>query len=483
MKRLRLSRILTGVLLLSVCATAAELRVAETRPANGAKGVPCSLDAITITFSGPVKMNSWSFVTMDDGVFPEVSGNPHFPDNTACVLPVALEPGVTYSVGINSATKTGFKSADDAEVPVTPYVLTFATAAATPVAEQGLSSGPAVAKSGKAAVVFQRVHEPKERAFTFLLPKGWQVEGGILRVNPLNAGGPGNAIAAKLDIAIRKDAAGTVMGRWLPDVIFFDMSNSPAGQMGMFPPGSNYNGMTVMPLMPAAQFLGQAAFPYAHPQAVDVQVTEQKPLPKLAQQFRQRVFQMFPEIAQSFSYDAGYLAVAYTEGGVRYEERMAGVVENWGALGAGMWGNRETFFLRTPAGEYAQWAPIFDVVQRSIKLNPQWMMGEIQGQIQRGEIARRTQEEIQRLDQEIVEHRQKTNAEISNDMYLNLTQQEEYVNPFNNEVEAGSNQWQHRWQNENGDIIYTDNEGYDPNTDVDLSISGFRKTPIRPRLP
>ena len=150
---------------------------------------------------------------------------------------------------------------------------------------------------------------------------------------------------------------------------------------------------------------------------------------------------------------------------------------------AGMWGNKETFFLRTPAGEYARWVPIFDVVQRSVRVNPQWVMGEVQGQIQRGEIARRTQAEVQKLDHEIVEHRQKTNAEISNDMYLNLTDQEEYVNPFNNEVETGSNQWQHRWQNENGDIIYTDDESYDPNTDIDLNISGFKKTPIRPRFP
>ena len=43
-------------------------------------------------------------------------------------------------------------------------------------------------------------------------------------------------------------------------------------------------------------------------------------------------------------------------------------------------------------------------------------------------------------------------------MYLTLTEQEEYVNPYTNEVEVGTNQWQHRWINESGDVIYTDNE-------------------------
>jgi hypothetical protein len=33
-------------------------------------------------------------------------------------------------------------------------------------------------------------------------------------------------------------------------------------------------------------------------------------------------------------------------------------------------------------------------------------------------------------------------------MFLTLTEQEEYVNPYTNEVEVGSNQWKYRWVNE-----------------------------------
>lgn len=112
----------------------------------------------------------------------------------------------------------------------------------------------------KKAAVFHRMAEPRERAFTVLVPDGWSTEGGIFRVDPLRQGGPAQSVAAKVDFAVKKDAPGTVMIRWLPDMLYFDARNSPAGQMGLFPPGSNYMGMTVMPLLSAQQFLAQLPF-------------------------------------------------------------------------------------------------------------------------------------------------------------------------------------------------------------------------------
>lgn len=57
--------------------------------------------------------------------------------------------------------------------------------------------------------VFQRIAEPKEQAFTLLVPKGWQSAGGIFRVDPTAQGGPSQSIAAKLDFAVKKDRAGS----------------------------------------------------------------------------------------------------------------------------------------------------------------------------------------------------------------------------------------------------------------------------------
>ena len=185
-------------------------------------------------------------------------------------------------------------------------------------------------------IAFERVAEPREQAFTILVPKGWQVRGGILRIDPTRQGGPAQSIAAKIDFALQSDPQGTVMIYWPPDMLYFDPRMSPAGQMGLMQPGGNYQGMTIWPLMPAAQFLTDVAFQSLHPQAANPRVEEQRSLPALARAYLQRV-QALP-IQTTFSYDAATIVVSYSEGGRRFKEQMMTVIENWGQLGAGMWG-------------------------------------------------------------------------------------------------------------------------------------------------
>ncbi len=336
-------------------------------------------------------------------------------------------------------------------------------------------------KSDNDVLVFQRKNEPRENAFTVLVPKGWQIDGGIYRVDPLTQGGPSQSIAAKLDFSVKKDNNGTVMIRWLPDVLYFDARYSPAGQMGLFPEGSNYQGMTVYNLMSAERFIKRIAFPYSHPNAQNVNIVETKKLIEVANNYSHRVKQAMPY--STMSYDASIVKFNYTEAGHQFEEVMVCVIENWGQLGAGMWGNKETFYLRTPKNELSKHESLFSVIQNSVKLNLQWLVGEIKGQAIRGEIAVNTQKEIEKIGREISAHRQKTNTEINNDMYLTLTEQEEYVNPYTNEVEIGTDQWQQRWVNESGDVIYTDSEEYDPNVDINLNRSDFKRSKIRKRFP
>ena len=328
-------------------------------------------------------------------------------------------------------------------------------------------------------VMFERVTEPREQAFSLLVPKGWRLRGGIVRIDPTRQGGPAQSIAAKVDFAVQSDDDGSVMIYWPPDMLYFDSRHSPAGQMGLFPPGSNYQGMTVWPVVPAIQFLHDVAFQSLHPQASGVQVEDQRNLPALAQRYLQRV-QAFP-IQTTFSYDAAMTTISYSERGRRYREQMVTVIENWGQMGAGMWGNKETIVFRAPADDFDRWLPILSIVQGSVQLNSQWLAGELRGQIQRGEIALQTQREINQINQQITDHQRTTTAEIHNDMFLTLTDQEEYVNPYTNEVEVGSNQWQNRWVNDRGDVIYSDREAYDPNTDVQLNVSGFRRSAVRRR--
>lgn len=65
-----------------------------------------------------------------------------------------------------------------------------------------------------------RVSEPREGAYTILVHRGWQVDGGIYRMNAAKAGGPLNAVEAKCDLLFISDTRGKVAFRILPDIVY-----------------------------------------------------------------------------------------------------------------------------------------------------------------------------------------------------------------------------------------------------------------------
>lgn len=70
------------------------------------------------------------------------------------------------------------------------------------------------------------------------------MEGGLFYVDPTQAGGAGNSLDTKCDLSVKKDAAGTVLARWLPSYNYADFSMSPEFSMmgNLFPAGQIYNG-------------------------------------------------------------------------------------------------------------------------------------------------------------------------------------------------------------------------------------------------
>lgn len=319
-------------------------------------------------------------------------------------------------------------------------------------------------------MTFVRVKEPNENAFSILVPKDWVTEGGIYRIDPTAGGGSGNAIDAKNDFAVKSSQSGEVMIRFLPDMFYFDMRKSPAGQMGMFPTGSNYNGMLVYPVLPADQFIQNIVIPYVHPQLADFTINESKGSPELIEMVtKEDQYMGIP-----FQYDAAVMDITYPENGVIYREFILAITQDFGQLGAGLWRNRHTFYLRTPTGQLEDHAPVFNVIINSVEINMQWFIGELRGQVERGEIGAEVLARVQELDKEIQQGHMKTNAEINNQMFLNLTGQEEYKNPHTNEIEMGSNQWNNRWINSDGEVIYTDDVNYNPNTDQLLKRDDYK---------
>lgn len=326
-------------------------------------------------------------------------------------------------------------------------------------------------------MLFRRMSEPNESAFSVLVPEGWQLDGGIFRLGPTEAGGAGNAIAAKCDLTIRSNDRNTVMVRFLPDMLYMDMRNAPAA--AFFPPGSNYNGMPVSPKMSPGDYILQVLVPWLHPGAEGLRVVDSRMLDDVAEVYRQGSRAMAP--MSTMDYAAALVVLEYSDAGTLYREMVVSVVEDYGSMGAGLWGNRDTFLFSAPASDCERWWPVLSAIHRSLRFDRNWLVREIKGQQTRATVMDRTLQQMQDIDRQITDHRRKINAEIHNDMFLTLMEQEEYVNPFTGEAEMGSNQWRHRWVTEQGDVLYTDDETYDPNTDIDLHVKGFKRTPARPR--
>jgi hypothetical protein len=376
-----------------------------------------------------------------------------------------------------------------------PYCQLYFVREAADVEAQRVATAGATAEACLGAILFRRASEPNENAFSLAVPHGWLLEGGIFRADLTRQVIDAQSIEAKLDFALKRDAAGSVMIRWCPEIKYCDMRMSPAGMMGFFPPGSTVQGMTVSPLMSARDFLIHVVFPWAHPQAGQVRVTAQENQPLLCQRYQQRMAAL--GTPADFHYDGGMVSFTYVENGIHFEETAQSVIENMGAIAGGMWSNKDTVIVRAPEGELCAWQPILRHVQESIQINPQWLAQEIVNQeflsrsflnAQQASIARdrrmlEIQQEIQRMDREIVQHRMQTNAEIMNDNYLTLMELEEYVNPYTSEPEIGSNQWDYRWVTESGEEFYTDNGDHDPNIASVLNRTDWKRTPIRPRFP
>lgn len=111
-------------LAVAASAWAAPPTVVGLDPPNGALTVDPATTALRITFDQPMRDQSWSFLG-GGPTYPETTGAPRYVDESTCELPVALEPGRVYMVGVNSLRYQGFQSRDGE--PAVPLSWRFVT--------------------------------------------------------------------------------------------------------------------------------------------------------------------------------------------------------------------------------------------------------------------------------------------------------------------------------------------------------------------
>ncbi len=335
---------------------------------------------------------------------------------------------------------------------------------------------PSPAPKGKGkGYAFTRYVDRTEGAFVLLVPKGWKTQGGMVRVNPLTAaGGVGNATEAKIDFAVLREPQGRVYIRWLPKTNY--AQPSPGNSML----GGNWNGMPIVAMPKASEYITRMLFPALHPNAQEAKVLKTEARPDIVASLEQLPVAKTMR-SQGFYYvaDAAMVTASYTEGGTRYKELLFVAIEGFAIAEGGMWSNPFTVAARAPEAEYDAYGPVAKAVYNSFALNPIWLQAEMKGSADRAAIVTDTMRDLSRVDAEIAKSRSETMSKINDQEYLTLTGQERYLNPHTGKKELGSNEWKYRWVNSSGEPIYTDDGNWDPNLDPDLRLQGYKRSPVK----
>ena len=329
------------------------------------------------------------------------------------------------------------------------------------------------AREGQA---LERRAEPVEGAFTMLVPAGWSADGGLFRVDPGRAGGPLNSMEAKCGLGWR--GANGREFRILPDWTFAH----PGVGGGFFLPGSVYQGATVRPLQDAGAALREG-FAALRPGARLLSEPVVKRLPgeiralEAGLQATNALLAAAGLGGQPFRADAAGAVFDYEQDGRRWREAATlAVVDMPAALS---WKTTRGLSFRAPLEDFERARPLFDAMRASIRFDPGWVLREAQGQRERAETVLRVQEEIRRVDEEILAKSRVNREEIVGDEYLVLSGQEEYLDPVSGETVVDTDAWRFRWRNAAGDVYYTDREDEDPG--AFLHGAGWTRTPVRPR--
>ena len=328
-------------------------------------------------------------------------------------------------------------------------------------------------------ILLGRVWEPNEKAFTVLVPNGWITSGGIFNVTPSQTNGPGNSITPKCDFAVMSDKEGSAMIRWAPTWNYADLTYSPTG-FTLFKPGSYYQGMLVRRMVSPEQFLIEL-LKTERPRATDFKVISRDPLNEVTRAFERQAQAVNAELRKMglrpITIESLGLVVEYTENGRRYRESlMTSIADNRG--GAFQWSNENTILFRAPASRFASWKPLLDMIQSSRQANPRWLASVAHHAGKRAKAALETQAYMNRVLTEIAENRSRTQAEIRHDQWLFISGQEEYKNPFTGEVERGTSAYRYRWQNNQGDVLYVDENGFDPNTSEEYNTRQWKRSEV-----
>jgi len=285
--------------------------------------------------------------------------------------------------------------------------------------------------------------DPNEEAFTLKVPKGWKVEGGVVRPY----------IDASVALEIKKEAEGiTAISYYAPLPPVF-IEPCPTLSMAGFTEGSRYNpsygvaqDMIVYHYLPGQSYIREWLFPQIKQNYPDTKILSSRDRPDLLKSLPQ-----IPWLRVSQS-----CAEAVIEGTVE-RTKVKGKIIVFTQLSippgmsSGIW-LANVLLYNAPLPELEQLEEIVNKMNDTFRVDPAWSLREAQEQIKRSQIISRSADDVARIIRQTYEKRSAVMDEISRKWSNAILGKVDLVDPQTGRIDwgvpSGSNYY---WRQ--GDLI------------------------------
>jgi len=290
---------------------------------------------------------------------------------------------------------------------------------------------------------FVTYKDPHEGAFTLRVPKGWQVQGGVVRPY----------IDAAVALEIRKDEEGKVaISYYSPLPPLFAEPNEVLSMAG-FMEGSRYNpsygvtqDMIVYHYLPAMSYIREWLLPQIRQDYPDTKIISIRDRPGLAKSVP-------PTPWLQVSYDSAEAFLEATVGGTRVRGKTIVLTQLIRTPGVpfGMW-LANVLLYSAPPNEFEQLEAIANRMNDTFRVDPAWALREAQEQIKRSQIASQSADEVATIIRQTYENRAAALDEVSRKWSNAILGRVDLVDSETGEIDwgvpSGSN---HYWKE--GDLI------------------------------
>ncbi len=309
-----------------------------------------------------------------------------------------------------------------------------------------------------------------------LIPVGWQFQGGC-QWNYQNPGAPATVAFRVLN------PAGVEGFEFFPPISCIWMPGG-MGLMGQMM-GGQYYGAEVIAPMGVHQALEELVVPRYRGGVANMQVLATEQLPGVAEELAA----LNPGTLGPGEAEAGKLRVCYDWQGQAMEEEIIGVVQTHQPQAMGMgglfgmgggpvsWFIDYLFAMRARRGQLDTLSELFDVMIRSVKLNPAWFAAyqQVQQQLVAGVI--RSHQQVAQISRQI-----SANADQITDGMLDSWRERQaafdrisegwseatrgvdsYVDPHQDYPVELPGGYEHAWSNALGEYVVSNDHNFDPN--------------------